>query len=893
MGMSFHRFFLRRQWDEERRRELESHIAHEIDDNQARGMTAQEARRQAYIKFGNPTAVREEIWEMNSLVSVEDLGRDLRFAFRQLRHSPGFALIAVLTLALGVGINTAVFSMVNGLMFSSLHIQNESRVLEIAERPGDLPWQPNLSLPEFEAVRDQTKNVFSQVVGDQYGLDGLSMQGTRPDRVFTDYVTAGYFQTLGVQPMLGRLLRPDEGVTPGADPVIVLSYAYWKRHFAADTNIVGRQVSLDGHPLTVVGVAPRSFRGLNTALTVEAWLPVAMIIPIENVPLTDYNKPSNRNIRIYARLQPKASQAEVNAGLSLASRRLASEFPHDEKDFTLHSFPLYAGRNAGFDGNNSVGHAAALFLGLAGLVLLLACVNVANLLLVRATVREREMVIRSALGARRFRLIRQMLTESILLAIFGGASGVGLGIWSSTLLGSVNLQTDMPLSFDFSFDWHVLAFSATVALLAGAVVGIVPAWRLGRANLNLILREGGRGIAGGGHKLRDSLVIVQVASALMLLIVASLFTRSLAQSEHANLGFNPNNVLTLMMDPGEIGYSDAQARDFYRSMLPLMRAVPGIASATVAQTIPMGLIGNSGDSVTLSGFQPSTGQLAPVLSYDVINSDYFLTLGIPILQGRAIADSDSENNLHVVVISESMAEKYWPHQNPLGQQVTMITNDPTRPMTVVGVAKDARYQGFSGPFAPYFYVPFQQHFVGNSLETLEVRTMGDPVAMAPEIERAIHNMTPGLPVFEVKTLHQALYSPNGLLLFQVVAALAGIMGTLGLVLAIVGVYGVLSYVVSQKTGEIGVRMALGANRSDILRMVYKQGLWIVGIGLTVGLALSFGVAHLLRSMIIVSATDPVTYVSVPALLAAIALLACYIPARRAMRTEPMEALRTQ
>jgi predicted permease len=891
--MSLRKFFRRRQWDEERRRELEAHFAHEIDDNCARGMSPQEARRQAYIRFGNPTAVREEIWEMNSLVSLEDLGRDLRFAFRQLRHSPGFAIIAILTLALGIGINTAIFSMVNGLMFSSLHIQNESRVLEIAMRPGDLPWQPNLSLPEVNAVRDQASNVFSQVVGDQYGLDGLSMQGTRPDRVFTDYVTPGYFQALGIAPVMGRLLRPDEGVNPGADPVIVLSYAYWKRHFAADSNIVGRQVSIDGHPLTVVGVAPREFRGTNTALTVQAWLPIAMIVPLENVPLETYNSPTNHNTRVYARLQPSATQPAVNTALTLVSRRLAAQFPKDEKDFTLRTFPLYAGRNAGFDANNSIGRAAALFLGLAGLVLLLACVNVANLLLVRATVREREMVIRSALGARRFRLIRQMLTESLLLALVGVATGVGLGIWGTSLLSSVNLQTDMPLSFDFSFDWHVLAFSAAVAALAGGVVGIVPAWRLARANLNLILREGGRGIAGGGHKLRDSLVVVQVASALMLLIVASLFTRSLAQSEHAELGFNPNNVLSLMMDPGEIGYTDPQARDFYQTLLPRMRALPGVASATIGQSVPMGLVSNSGDSVTISGYTPPPGEHAPVLSYNLITSDYFPTLGIPIVEGRAINDADTESHLYVAVVSQSFAQKYWPHQDPIGRLITLNNDDPTHPMQVVGVAKDARYQGFSGPFAPYLYVPFLQHYKLNSLETLEVRTLGDPAAMAPEIERAIHGITPGLPVFDVKTLHQALYTPNGLLLFQIVAGLAGVMGTLGLVLAVVGVYGVLSYVVSQKTSEIGVRMALGAQRADILRMIYKQGLWIVGIGLAVGLAASFGVAHLLGSMIIVSATDPITYISVPALLAAIALLACYIPARRAMRTEPSEALRTQ
>ena len=890
--MSLRKFFRRRQWDEERRRELEVHLAHEIDDNQARGMSPQEARRQAYIKFGNPTAIREEIWKMNSLVSLEDLGRDLRYAFRQLWHNPGFAAIAIVTLALGIGVNTAIFSMVNGLIFSSLHVQNENRVLEIGFRQQGASWQADLSLPEEQALAVQTKSVFSEVFGDQYGLDGLSMEGSKPDRTFTDYVTGNYFEALGVQPLLGRLFRPTEGVTPGADPYVVLSYAYWKQHFASDPNIVGRQIALDGVPVTIIGVAPASYRGLSSILDVQAYVPLAMIVPIENTPLTDFNKQANRNMHIYGRLQPGITPRQADAALMVAARDLAAAHPRDEKDAGLRAFSLAAGRNTGgLDSDHTVETVSAIFLGLAGLVLLLACVNVANLLLVRATVREREMVIRSALGAQRFRLIRQMLTESLLLALFGGMGGIVLGLAGSYLLSSVNLQTDLPISFDFGFDWHVFAFSAVIALLAGAVVGIVPAVRLARANLNLILREGGRGIAGRGHKFRDGLVTIQMGAALMLLIIAGLFTRSLSQSEHADLGFNPDHVLTMMVDPGEIGYNDARSLDFYKTLLPHMRSLPGIVSATTAQSIPMGMIDNGSDTVTIDGYTPPPGQAPPSIGYNVVGTEYFQTLRIPLLAGRDFNDADNEKGLHVAIVSQAMADKYWPHQNPIGRRI-QFSFDPT-PMQVVGVAANVHYGTIAGAAPAYFYAPFQQHYQQNSLEALEFRTQGDPAAMAPEIERAIHSMTPGLPLFETKTLQQALYSPNGLLLYQIISVLAGVMGTLGLILAVVGVYGVLSYVVSQKTGEIGVRMALGAQRGDILRMVYKQGLWIVGIGLAVGLAASFGVARLLHSMIVVSAADPVTYISVPALLAAIALLACYIPARRAMRTEPSEALRTQ
>ncbi|MGB9031264.1 MAG: ABC transporter permease [Acidobacteriaceae bacterium] len=889
--MSLQRYLRRRAWDEERVRELEAHLAQETDDNVARGMTREEARRRACMKLGNPTVIREEIWKMNSFVSVEDMGRDIRYAFRQLAHSPGFAAIAIVTLALGIGVNTAIFSVANGLLFSSFHIRNQSNVVELGFRQKGGDWQPNVSLPEYEEIGREGKAVFAETVAYQWGLDGLSVEGNKPDRTFTSYVTGNYFEVLGVEPLMGRFFHAGEGETPGADPVMVLSYAYWQRHFGGDMGIIGRQARVDNHPVTIVGVAPREFRGMNPALNPEAYLPLAMIVPLESETLADFHKQSNRNLWMYGRVQPGVTRQQADATLALVAHRFVTADPSTEKDAEVKTFAATAGRT-GFDPDNHLGTVAMLFLALAGLVLLLASVNVANLLLVRATVREREMVIRSALGAQRFRLIRQMMTESFVLALLGGAAGIGLGMWGSHLLGTVNLNTDLPISFDFPNDWHVFAFSAVVALAAGALVGIVPAVRLARANLNLVLREGGRGVAGGGHKFRDALVIVQVGSALTLLIVAGLFIRSLRQSEHAELGFNPANVLTMMMDPGELGYNDLRSREFFRDLMQRVRALPGVQVATIAQSIPMGLLGNGGDTVAVSGYQPPSGQAAASVSYNVVGTDYFPTMEIGLLEGRSFNETDDEKHPYVAIVSAAMAKKYWPNQDAMGRKFAMGA-DPGHPMEIVGVAKDMRYQGFVGPIAPYYYVPFGQHYVGNSLEALEVRTAGNPAGMIAEAEGAIRGMAPGLPVFQVKTLRDSLYSLNGLLLFQIAAALAGVLGMLGLALAIVGVYGVLSYVVSQRTSEIGVRMALGAGRGDILRIVYKQGLWIVGIGLALGLAASFGVAHLLRSMIVVSPGDPMTYVGVSGLLAGIAMLACYIPARRAMLVEPMQALRME
>jgi putative ABC transport system permease protein len=858
----------------------------------AAGMSPAEARRTTLADIGGMEQVKQSVRDHRTGESIELLWQDVRYALRQLRHNRAFTLTAVLTLALGIGANTAIFSVINGLLFSSLHIWQEDRVVALGFQQKGTSWQTGFSLPEYRDIREQTANVFSHVLAQRYGLDGLSMQGNKPERVLSSYVSGNYFQALGIQPFLGRLFLSSEGETPDADPIMVLSYAYWKRHFAGDPSVVGRHASVDGRPFTIIGVTPRNYHGVTPMLAVQAYLPLAMAVSTEKIPPGDWSKRTNRDLSLFARLQPGITPPQANAALTVVGRRFAKEFPAAEKDTALRTFPLSLGRNGNLDSQDITTIVFAFFLGLAGLVLLLACVNVANLLLVRASVREREMVIRSALGAQRSRLMRQMLTESILLALFGGAAGIALGLWGSSLLGSINLQTDIPLYLNFGLDWHVLVFSAGITLLAGAAVGFVPAFRLSRANLNLLLREGGRGVSGGRSRFRDGLVMFQVGSALMLLIIAGLFTRSLAHAAFIDFGFDPSHVLTLSMDPGEIGYNDLEARDFYKNLLVRVRALPGVISATTADASPMSTINNASDTIAVNGYQPPPGQPAPNAGYNIIATDYFQTLRIPLLRGRSFTEADDENSLYVAVVSQAMANKFWPNQDPIGKRFRM-GSDPRHNMQVIGVAKDARYQGVTGAPGPYFYMPFLQHYKQNSLESLELRTAGDPAAIIPEIERTIHTMTRTLPLFEVKTLHQALYSPNGLLLFQVAAALAGIMGTIGLILAVIGVYGVLSYVVSRKTNEIGVRMALGAQRRDILRMVYRQGFWIAGIGLALGLAAAFAVAHLLASMIVVSATDPTTYLGVSAIMLGVVLMACYVPARRASSVEPMAALREE
>jgi predicted permease len=622
-------------------------------------------------------------------------------------------------------------------------------------------------------------------------------------------------------------------------------------------------------------------------LRVQGYLPMGMAIIAGN-PSDFMTNRQVRNVPLLARLRPGVSLQQAQAVLGVVSQRLAQEYPDAHKDLSVVAFPeLRARPNP--DPDNTVLVVGGLFLGLSVMVLLLACVNVANILLVRATVREREMAIRAALGAARIRLIRQLLTESVLLALLGGVAGILLGYWGSSALGSVNMQTDLPIHFDFGFDWRVFGFASAAALLTGIIVGIVPAVRASRGNLSAILHEGGRGVVGSKNRLRSTLVVVQVAGSLMLLIIAGLFTRSLAQAQRSDLGFKPDHVLNLLMDPNEIGYNQGQTRDFYKNLLQRVRALPGVVSASTANATPMGYYNNF-DSLTIEGYQPPPGQSTPGSFYNTVSPDYFPTMGIALLRGRTFTEADDENARYVAIVSEEMVKQYWAGKDPIGRQFQMST-DPKHSLVVVGVAQDIRLSGLTGPFSAMFYAPFLQHQTANSLQALQIRTAGAPERMIPEVEHIIESLAPQLPIFDVQTMSQALNTLNGLLFYKVGAVLAALLGMLGLILAIVGVYGVVSYAATQKTHEIGVRMALGAQPADILKMVFREGLLIVGIGLVVGIAGALAAGQVVASFLTVSARDPVTYAIVTAILMIVALSACFIPARRAMRVDPMDALR--
>ncbi len=889
ISLRFRSLFHRRAADGELDSELHFHVERQIAANISTGMHPAEARRAALSEFGGVEQLKEECRDTRHTNYVHDFVQDLRYGLRMLRKSPGFTAIAILTLAIGIGANTAIFSLFDALL-RPLPVRDPGQLSILAFRQGNGPLLTQFSIADFRDIRAQSAGAFSDMIGYQLGFDGISLEG-KADRALTAYVTGNFFSMLGLKPYLGRLILPSEGQTPGADAVTVLAYTYWKTRFGSDPAIIGKRILIDGHPCTVVGVAPPGFYGLYPAPAMQAYLPIAMAGFYEPGWPKDFMV--NRilqNLYILGRLRSGVSLKNAGAALNVVARRLSAQYPETNKGMTLSAYSERFSRPDPSTGGTIV-EAAALFLALVALVLLLACANIANLLLVRATIREREMAVRAALGAVRNRLVRQLLTESILLAFIGGIAGMLLGLWGGRAIGSIDLHTPVPVYVDFRFDWRVFAYSFGAALLTGVVAGLVPALRASRAHIRGALHESGRSIAGGKNRLRSSLVVLQVAGSLMLLVIAGLFARSLAAVQHTNLGFDPHNVIDFTMDPSEIGYNESQGLAFYKSLLERVRALPGVQSAALNSSTPMSNYLDT-DYLKVSDYQNPPGQGLPLVFYSVVSQGFFENMRTPILQGRAFTEADNERSPYVAIVSEAFAARFWPHQNPIGKRFAKVSGVTNPLYEVVGVAKDSRFSGLTGTIDAYFYLPLAQNYALGPLEVLQVRSAAPTDAVIRETQDVVRSLAPNLPLFDIRTMAEHLDTLSGFLLFRLGAGLAAALGLLGLILAIVGVYGVISYSVSQRTHEIGIRVALGAQRRQILTMILGQGILIVGVGSILGCAGAFAAARLIANFLVgVSPTDPATYAAVTVILGLIALLACYIPARRAMRVDPMVALR--
>jgi predicted permease len=815
--------------------------------------------------------------------------QDLRYALRALGKSPGFAALAVITLALGMGVTTTLFSTVNGVLLRPMPVPHPEQLAVLALQVGGEHGVQNFSYPDYQDLRSQS-DAFSDILAYRITLTSLTADN-RGDHCIVGRVTGNYFSMLGVQPALGRLILPTEGQTPGADPIVVLGYAYWQKRFGGDKNILGKHVDLNQHSATVVGVAPKEFHGTYALVDMDLYVPLsANFLTKDETAVQDlWTRRENRSLSLWGRLKPSVSMKQAESSLNVVAQRITEQHPDTDKGIAVRVFPEKLARPEP-DPDNTIPAVAAAFMILASLVLLVSCFNVTNVLLVRATVRQREMAIRAALGAGRGRLVRQYLTESLLLAFLGGGLGMLLASWATRFLSTLSLGTDLPIHLDFMPDARVYLFALAAVLATGVIVGVFPALRVARRDVSSVLHEGGRGSSDGRRRqiARSSLVVAQVAGSLVLLIVAGLFIRSLVKAENVYLGFNPNNVLDLSLDVQQIGYSEVRGRAFYRELDSRLRALPGVVSEAEAFTVPMGVM-SANDPVTIEGHPAEAGQQPPVVQYNMVSPQYFDTLRIPLHRGRTFAAADDEKAPRVAVINQAMAKKFWPDQDPLGKRFS-IKGAAGPFLEVVGVAQDGKLKSVTEEMQPSFFVPLEQSYV--EFRVIHVRTSVPPETLALQIQSQIRELAPGLPISEVQTMHEALQGLNGYLFFRLGAQLTATMGILGLILAIVGVYSVASYAAAQRTHEIGIRMALGAAPGDILTMVLRQGLGIIGIGVVAGLAAAFAGTRLLADLFYgVAPSDPVTFGAVAGLLLCVALIACWIPARRATRVSPLVALR--
>jgi predicted permease len=812
---------------------------------------------------------------------MENLLQDVRFSLRTLRNSPGFALIAVVTLALGIGANTTIFSWINSTLLNPIPGVTHTSSL-VSLMLGTDPQDPNVfSYPDYVDLRDRNHS-FSGLAA--YHIHPLDLTGHgKPERVWAGLVSANYFDVLGLKPILGRAFVPSEGEKPDGAPFVVISYRFWQTHFGADRGIIGRVINLNQHPFTVIGVTPPLFQGSQTGLRVEIWVPLMM----QQQLISSYDRLEKRNIgwlMLLGRLQKGATLRQSQAEMNALFAQLVREFPDSHRGRTHISVsPLW---RAPFGANGYMYILLPILMAIAGAVLLLACANVANLLLVRGVSRQREIAIRLSMGANRGRLVRQMLVESGILALFGGTLAVFLTLWTSSLFGRFIPPSELPIAMDVQTDGRVLGAAFVISILTAVFFGLLPALRSSKLEPAAVLKQEGPSSSAGRHKARlaSGLVVAQISLSLLLLVCAGLFIRAFDKTQRFNLGFNPDHVLLASFDLFPSGYKRDDGIAFQAQLVDKLKTVPGVESASLADWVPLGYASSS-LWVKPEGYDPQPHESMEVGEVNV-GPDYFRTMQIPQTAGRVFTAADTTKTQNVTVVNDAFAARYWPGQDVIGNRL----NANGAWWTVVGIVHNTQTNDLSETAQPFLYLPLLQDY--SHTVTIHARVAGDPLAYASAIENTVHELNADLPVYDIATLKARVQvvSTNQ----RMGGVFVGCFGLLALALAAIGIYGVIAYTTRQRTQEIGIRMALGAQQKEIFDLILGQGLRLTAIGVALGLAVSLLLTRFLRSLLFgITTTDPLTFGVVIALLGTAALTACYLPARRAMQVDPMESLRHQ
>jgi predicted permease len=816
---------------------------------------------------------------------MDTITADLRYAIRRLTQHPGFAIIAMLTIALGVGANSAIFSVVNAVLLRPLPVESPDRLVEIYSQEGD--EEPvTQSYPDYLDIRARD-DLFTGVAA--YTVDFFNVSlGPEPEVMLGESVSADYFEILGVPAALGRSFIPGEDDAPGAPPVTVISHALWQHRFAADPAVLGQTFRIRGQPVEIIGVAPEKFKGLMVGFASELWLPLT-----SNQSFAagdDLRDRGSRWLLVKGRLRPDVTVEQARAGLDVLANQLAAAYPETNAD-PVRRFPVIPTSDVRLHPmiDRALVPVAALLMSVVGLLLLIVCTNLANLLLARALTRRKEIAIRLAVGAGRGRLVRQLLTESVLVALLGGALGLLVAWGTLKLLIGFQPPIMLKLSLDLAIDGRVLVFTFFVALVAGVLFGLAPALQSTRPQLTPALKDEMEAVTKKRRRfgLRGALVVLQVAVSLVLLIGAGLFVRSLIGAQSIDPGFERQQAAILTIAPTLSDYDEAATRNLYTELRERAQALPGVRAATLASRLPLGVSINTNDLYVEGVHTPENE--APSIDITVVSPDYFETMGIPLLRGRDFVAGDDDAAARVVIIDEAAARRFWPGENPIGKRVRLGSADGEL-REIVGVAQTTKVRTLGEDPRPYLYVPLLQRHRG--IVSLVARTTGDPAAILPLLRREALVLDPNLPIMELKTMTQHL----GIMLFapRMGGILLGAFGGLAILLATIGIYGVVSYAAAQRTREVGIRVALGARPGDVVRLVIGQGMVMVGAGAAIGLVLALAGTRPLGAFLYgVEPWDPVTFLGITLLLVGVAFVAMLVPAMRAVRLDPLVALRRE
>jgi predicted permease len=813
--------------------------------------------------------------------------KDIVYGVRMLTKNPGVTLVAVITLALGIGANTAIFSGVNAFLMKPLPVTRPDELIRPMEVAEDRELSDELSYPDFADYREQSTSFVGLAAEDM--VPAAIDTENQNDVIWGQVVSGNYFDVVQVRPILGRTFSPDEDKVVGASPVLVLSHSLWQRRFAGDQNIVGKKVRLNNRQYDVIGVAPESFTGTKFALSMDFWAPMAMAEELRRSPKLLEDRGSHW-MNVIGRIKPGVTLDQASAELSAIAERLNQTYPNNRSSATR-ALVMTETDGRFEDLGPMFKSGGAIAMAIVGLILLIACANVANLMLARAAARRKEIGIRLALGASRTRLIRQLLTESLLLAIMGGGLGLLFAVWVTKLMeGFIPILEYTIIKDFFALDSRALLFTLFVALATGLIFGLAPAWHASNPQVVPVLKglpEVPRRGRMGRFTLRNGLVVAQVALSLTVLVCGGLFIKSFRKAQTMDPGFNNPNGLMMTLAPQLVGYDTEQQRNFYRQLVERTRNLPGVEAASMARLLPLGDSSNSNGPVLKEGETLPRGSSGRTIMTNVIGPGYFNTMQIPFVEGRDFDERDQPKTQSVIVINQRMAEMLWPGESAVGKRVFVGTESRSA-LEVVGVVKTGKYRALAEEPKPYMYYSMTQWRPANM--TLVVRSSVDPRGLVGAIRGQVQALDRAVPISAVKTMSEhltyALWAPN------MAASFSLAFGVLAVLLSAVGLYSVMAYVVSQRTREVGIRMALGAERRHVLKLITKQGMWLAGIGVVIGLLLALALVRVVGSLLIgVSGYDIGIFLIVPLLLAVVAFIACYLPARRATKVDPLIALR--